>query len=214
MPYQDSRWPRHLRPFGSLRTVEYERAVIPLLGGLFGERHVEVQWRPMLEEESRGWNRNGARRQLTYAPAVDIAVGPFATHGELTDRYDLMEREHTSLLDGLLSAHVENTVEFGSRFRAPSREDLRNANHNPRCFLAIELENGIADPKHHLGSVVNAVALSRIPVLIGLRPGRLASLLRLREYILQLDEYRKNVFSAHTMIVLSGEQLFEVLQTH
>jgi hypothetical protein len=149
----------------------------------------------MLAEERRGWNNDGAARQQTYAPAVDIAVGPFATHGVLTDLYDGMESEYAPLLNQLLSAHRHHTTSFGSHFPGPTLADLRNANHNPRSFLAIELENGL-DPKHHLGSVVNAVALGRIPVLVGLNKRSCASLLRLREYILQLDEYRKNVFNA------------------
>lgn len=210
MMYEDSHWRRHSFRFSSARTSEFERTLGPLLDEVFGEHNVKMPWRPMLPEERRGWNGDGVHRQLTYAPVLDIAVGPFATHGVLSDLYDGMEREYLPLLDRLLWAHQENTGSE-SRFTGPTHNDLQSANHNPRCFLAIELENGL-DPKHHLGSVVNAVALGRIPVLVGLNKKSYASLLRLREYILQLDEYRKNVFNAEAMLVLSGEQLLAALQ--
>jgi len=181
MIHEDPRWRHRSPPFSSPRTREFEKAIEPLLNHVFGEHYVKMQWHPMLEEERRGWDLHGAVRQITYTPAVDIAVGPFATHGVLTQVYDQMEREYAPLLHRLLSAHHENITAFGSRFHEPTLRDLRDANHNPRCFLAIELENGITDPKHHLGSVVNAVALARIPVLVGLNRKRSASLLRLRE---------------------------------
>jgi hypothetical protein len=159
MTYDDPlRWGRHSFPYSSPRTAQFERSIGALLPEVFGEAEVKTQWRPMLAEERRGWNSDGAARQLTYAPAVDIAVGPFATHGVLTDVYDGMESEYAPLLNQLLSAHRHQTTGFGSRFHGPALADLRNANHNPRSFLAIELEHGL-DPKHHLGSVVNAVAL-------------------------------------------------------
>jgi hypothetical protein len=91
----------------------------------------------------------------TYAPRLDIAVGPFNT---------TFQNRHTD------AVAIHNV-------RHPVVERLRHAvwdqnqggiyqNRNPRCLLAIEVENSTSS-KHILGGITNASMLGLLGVIIG-----------------------------------------------
>lgn len=54
-------------------------------------------------------------------------------------------------------------------------------NSNPRCFVAIELERSTG-PKHRMGSIINAGAVGKIGIVIGLGDSAYRSLKRIDEH--------------------------------
>lgn len=95
-----------------------------------------------------------------YSPACDVAIGPFSfTEGNLNELYDS--------LAGLdeVRRFIEELQEhsIGDGFN----DHLLDLNQNPRCFMAIEVENTTAkDIKHFLGSTTNCSMLAKIGVVV------------------------------------------------
>ena len=94
-----------------------------------------------------------------YSPACDVAIGPFSfARGNIRGLYD----------------RLANLPEFRVFIEQLQRHSLGNGynmaldlNRNPRCLIAIEVENSTArDVKHLLGSISNCSLLSKIGIVI------------------------------------------------
>jgi len=95
-----------------------------------------------------------------YSPTCDVAVGPFSfKEGNLNDVYYHLTRieEIKCFVKGL------QKISLGSGYN----EVLLDLNNNPRCFIAVEIENTTAkDVKHLLGSITNCSLLGKIGITI------------------------------------------------
>lgn len=118
----------------------YQKKILAKLGSVFDE--IEVEEAMKLPQE-------------TYTPRVDVAIGPFAYNDSLSEKYNWLLSVHQSLLDEIR----ENSI---------NKDWLNfNVNRNPRCFIAIEIENSTEkDTKHLLGSITNASILGKVGILI------------------------------------------------
>jgi hypothetical protein len=83
------------RPAGYLPEREYQVQVKTTLDRLY--RDVEVQWQPF---------RGGGR--ASYAPVVDIAVGPFAIERTYVDEYAQLLNGTRTFIEALIRKHNEN----------------------------------------------------------------------------------------------------------
>lgn len=90
-----------------------------------------------------------------YTPRVDVAIGPFAYNDSLSGEYNNLLSTHQELLNKLKEKSInKDWLDFG-------------INDNPRCFIAIEVENSTEkDTKHLLGSITNASILGKVGILI------------------------------------------------
>ena len=138
-----------------------------------------------------------------YSPELDIAVGPFAIETNYADRYREMLHKSRRFVNSLLRAHCENVGETMNHDRL---NRLSYENENPRCFLAIEIEN-TTTMKHLMGSMVNAGALGKIGIAVAWNTPKLKAFLRVRQYLRFLTEHRKNSFNAGNLLILSRAQL-------
>jgi hypothetical protein len=147
-------------------------SIYEALGKLFAPELIKLEWSV----------RRGAADTFddaaSYAPRLDVAVGPF----NLT----LRDRERDA-----------NTIRS---FRHPLIESLEGevskqnhggvyANRNPRCLLAIEIEHSTSS-KHILGAITNTSMLGRLGVLIG-SSARLTKVKRIHAYACKLKEVEK-----------------------
>jgi len=91
-----------------------------------------------------------------YSPTCDIAVGPFSfADGNINEVYHNLAS--LSEIDRLIRKLQDSSLGDGYN------EHLLDLNQNPRCFVAIEVENTTAcDVKHLLGSVTNCSLLAKI----------------------------------------------------
>jgi hypothetical protein len=93
--------------------------------------------------------------EATYAPRLDLAIGPFNTTFE--NRYEDARTIHRE--DGELVRRIHDVVmeqNNGNLFENP----------NPRCLIGIEVEYGTTS-KHILGGITNASMLGRYAVIVG-----------------------------------------------
>lgn len=183
-----------VRGRGYLNERAFQRRVKAGLDQLYPE--VTIQWRPF----------QGQGRHI-YAPAVDIAVGPFAIEQRYIAEYDALIDRTRGFIQTLIDRHNDNCAEYAERAQF---EDIRTFNANARCFLCIEIEES-GGRKHCLGNLVNASALGRVGILVARNPSVLRVFLRQRAYLHFLAQVQKNTFITTNALVLTAEQLTECL---
>lgn len=109
---------------------------------------------PLIKRESR------MRMRHSYSPICDVAVGPFSfEEGNINEVYNNLAElnEIRDLVDGL------QRQSLGAGYNAA----LLDLNKNPRCFIAVEVENTTArDIKHLLGSITNCSFLAKIGIVV------------------------------------------------
>lgn len=109
---------------------------------------------PLIKDERQ------MRMEHTYSPTCDVAIGPFSfREGSLNELYC-----HIASLDEIdhFIGNLQD-ISLGTGYN----ETLLDLNTNPRCFMAIEVENTTArDVKHLLGSITNCSFLAKIGVVI------------------------------------------------
>jgi len=110
--------------------------------------------KPLIKDERQ------MRMEHIYSPTCDIAIEPFSfKEGTLNTMYDSI-------------ANLSEVSQFIRNLQYSSlgtgyNDALLNLNANPRCFIAIEVENTTArDVKHLLGSITNCSFLAKIGIVI------------------------------------------------
>lgn len=171
---------------------------------------IKTEWRPMLREEVR--TRSCRNRRIMYSPAIDLAVGPFATHRQYIEEYDQMVNWSADMIYEMLRCFRRNLQKLPSSFPAPTLDQLCSLNPNSRCFLAIEIERGNPSIKYLMGSTFNASSLGRIGIIVAWDQPRLDDLLRAREYFLNLSNAGKNSFNMNNLIMLDKDQFARTLE--
>jgi len=186
---------RRERPPGYLREAEYQQQVKNALDRLYDE--VRIQWCAF-----RGEGRD------TYAPRVDIAVGPFAIDRRYIDEYTALMHSTRHFIEHLIERHNRNADGIGSPIEF---EDVLHFNDNARCLISIEIEES-GGRKHCLGNLVNASSLGRVGLLIARTDSVLRTFLRQRAYFQFLEDVGKNTFKTANALVLSAEQFDDCLR--
>ena len=184
------------RPEGYLSERQYQLEAKRHLERLYTE--VVVQWCPF-----RGEGRN------TYAPRVDIAVGPFATRQRYEERYAELLYETQPFIEQLIEMHNRNVAGIEDR---TSFDRIIHFSENARCLLCIEIEDS-GSKKHCLGNLVNASALGRIGLLVARSDKVCRTFLRQRVYLQFLTSVGKNSFKTDNALVLTAEQFDECLRS-
>ena len=155
-----------------------------------------------------------------YSPRLDVAVGPFAIENGimLTQEYNQMMGDNEELIRSLVITHLWNIKEVSEENNAEEIEnaiaqkitELRYTNENPRCFLAIEIENEVSR-KHLMGGALNAAALGRIAIAVGYTEEKHRAFLNLYRYFAFLEQVHKPTFRVNNLLVISGQQLLNAL---
>jgi hypothetical protein len=125
----------------------------------------------------------------------------------LTAAYHDVAEKHAQFLSRLWDCHTSNETDlnFVTSQSVPSLAMARHGNPNPRCFLAIEIENAVTK-KHLLGGIVNAVALGYLAVLIGWTDKKVRNLFRARSYLHFLEQADKPTLLARNIMIIGRDQ--------
>jgi len=189
----------------------------PTLGDLLASPAIYERWlaetlaRVLRVPTTKGWF--AFQGMAMYSPRVDVAVGPFSIEeGSLGNEYDELVTRFGRLVSNLRAAHERNVDGFDFSDPAVPLDTLTGANWNARCFMAIEVENQNSR-KHLMGSAINAAALGRIGLAVGWDEDRVVRFLRMRRYLTALLRLRKTSFRTTNLLILSAEQLAEIVLT-
>jgi len=132
-----------------------EENFLNVLRNALGENLLELpENQPLIKRERQ------MKMEPIYSPTCDVAVGPFSfKEGNLNDVYKGLAKldEIDQFVEGL------QRESLGTGYNA----SLLDLNQNPRCFIAIEVENTTArDIKHLLGSIINCSFLGKIGLVV------------------------------------------------
>ncbi|MNJ95312.1 hypothetical protein D3C87_130220 [compost metagenome] len=155
-----------------------------------------------------------------YAPRLDIAIGPFSILDgtSLQQEYDHIYDTHYPFIYQLVKIHLLNIQQIS----ADSNNDEVNArinekighmkyfNFNSRCFIAVEIENEVSR-KHLMGGALNASVLGRVAIASGFTAEKHRAFLNLYRYFEYLQNVEKPTFRTENLLIISAEQLLNVL---
>lgn len=149
-----------------------------------------------------------------YSPEPDIRVGPFAIENmHIEEIYDKMAEHSKLFINNCISKHTVNLENYHlptSYFELFSGTNAINP--NARCFIAVEIEASGTSRKHKLGSILNAIALGRVGLLIGLDPESLDQLLRAVRYLYFINTVKSRIhIDFRNGLFLLGTQFTEIL---
>ncbi|MDP3041752.1 MAG: hypothetical protein Q8N62_03340 [Candidatus Omnitrophota bacterium] len=156
----------------------YQNKVFDILKRIFGEDNVEKEWNVAKNSQ------DDFTREL-YCPRLDLAVGPFNIHRNVY--------EDNLNINGTLNANgnLVKRLWRASELKVSSFERfMRNKNDNPRCMLAIEIENS-GSSKHMLGNIANVSILGAIGIVIPFNEKKLALCKRIKKYVAFATEVKK-----------------------
>lgn len=100
------------------------------------------------------------RMKPIYSPTCDVAVGPFSfREGSLNEIYNNLTK--LDEIEGFIDDLQRRSLGTGYNTA------LLDLNKNPRCFIAVEVENTTArDVKHLLGSIINCSLMGKIGIVV------------------------------------------------
>jgi hypothetical protein len=163
---------------------------------IFGENNVVKEWN-VAENSMDQFTRK------LYCPRVDFAVKPFNT--DLNFEYN----------NGLINSAYERFEGLLLRLKLASdaiMEDF-DPNQNPRCFLAIELENKTSR-KHRLGSLYNASVIGKIGIVVAKNTQVYNSLVKIRKYFEFLKNAWKSPYTPKNIMIVTESDFLRVLEEY
>jgi hypothetical protein len=185
---------------------EFERRLEPVLRSFLHRRNIH-------EDVVRSWYPFRGQRPFFYSPIPDIAVGPFATHERFISTYDELQGRVQGFIDDLTHDFRHNYREYGGHF--PGVPDYPfgtfQGNENARCFIAVEVESKSTTRKHKMGSIVNASALGRIGIVVGMDDHSVKVLIRILGYLKFLASVEKPTFKPDNVFIISKQQILRIL---
>jgi hypothetical protein len=156
-----------------MRAKETQTAVRDILATMFDPDLVKSEWSVRTDAT------DGVYDESSYAPRLDVAVGPFnVTNGRKECDLARIGEYRGHPLVRRLRDEIVRQNNGGFYF-----------NRNPRCLLAIELEFSTSS-KHILGGITNASMLGLIGVIVG-SARYIAKIQRIYEYACRLREVEK-----------------------
>lgn len=168
--------------------------IVTRLKQIFGDSEVKPEWDVAKDSED-------AYTRKLYCPRIDVAVGPFNidrniffNNRRITEAYE----RHRTLIK-----------------RMKSVSDVPNQNmvlnENPRCFLAIEIENR-SSRKHRLGSMVNASAMGKIGIILAANSSAFKSIVKIREYLKFVESVGKAKYNPRNLIIVLVDDFLDILE--
>jgi len=173
-----------------------QEEIVTELKRIFGDSNVKLEWDVAKD------SKDDYTRKL-YCPRIDVAVGPFnidrnisLNNRRITEAYE----KHRTLIE-----------------RIKSMSDVPNQsmllNENPRCLLAIELENK-SSRKHRLGSMVNASAMGKIGIILAANPSVFRSIVKIREYLKFIESVGKARYNPGNLIIVLVDDFLDILKKY
>jgi hypothetical protein len=163
------------------------------LSEIFGRANVISEWSVA----------NNSQDDLThrfYCPRIDIVVGPFNIDRQVW-------RNNARIID----AYQDNRPLFTLLQGA---SDVQNQalehNDNPRCLLAIEIENRTGT-KHRMGSILNASAIGAVGIMIVNNPKSFESMVKIREYLKYLNFVGKTNYNPQNIMILLSDNFYNII---
>ena len=176
----------------------YQELVCSSLARFFGANNVEKEWNSAKD------SHDDYTREL-YSPRLDIAVRPFNTDGNIDYNNEKIDRNINVHRDFLKKLWRNSELRVGS-----FHNFIRDKNKNPRCLLAIEIENS-GSSKHMLGNVANVSILGSIGIVIPFNDEKLSLCKRIKKYVIFATEVEKIKAVFKNVLIIKKENFLRTI---
>jgi hypothetical protein len=176
-----------------LENQNLEAEIFLELKRIFGNDNVKKEW------DVAKNSRDAFTREL-YCPRIDYVVGPFNIDANVYQNGQTINECYDLYRDFLRELHLRS-----------GNDEALEANHNPRCFLAIELENKTSK-KHRIGSLINASAMGKIGIVVAANSKVFQSYVKIRKYLKFLEAVGKIQIAPKNIIVLTQADFLQALR--
>ncbi len=184
-----------------MKTDEFTKMLLTELMNVFPVESISPEWNVGKD------SRDAFDRREYYAPRVDIALGPFNIDRQLernNSTFNQLVRANISLFQKLY-----NISHLGERREYIMFEDyLKSLNKNPRCFIAMEIENTKA-AKRALGDIVNASAMGKVGIVIPVGLDKYEMFVKIKKYFHYLERVGKLQGNFRNVLIIEGGKLLD-----
>jgi hypothetical protein len=184
-----------------MKVKRYQSIVRNKLIRIFSDLKIEKEWTASINQFN------------LYSPRLDIAIGPFAVNERLIEEYRVLQNKYDRFLRGLIDVHNSNLREIYNNYTCRVLETVENTNYNPRCFIAIEIEN-VVSRKHLIGGAINASALGKFGFLIAYNEEKFRAMRKLEGYFNFLSDVEKNTFNTNNLFILNKYQFLNYINQY
>lgn len=178
----------------------YQELAYNSLSKIFGDGNVIKEWNVAKD------SRDAFTREL-YSPRLDIAIGPFNIDGNIEHNQEEIKRTAHNK-----RSFIETMLHYSELPAGNFSEFFANSNLNPRCFLAIEIENS-GSSKHMLGNIANVSILGSIGVVIPFNSTKLFLCKRIRKYVTFATNVGKLEGVFKNMLIINKENFLRILES-
>lgn len=184
-----------------MKTDHFTKLLLEELENIFSKELVVPEWNASKDSADDFNNRE------YYAPRVDIAVGPFNINRELeknNTNFNGLVDNNISLLQKLYEiSHLGENHEYIS-----FQDFISTLNPNPRCFIAIEIEN-TKDAKRSLGDIVNASVMGKVGIVVPLGEDKYKLFYKIKKYFHYLEQVGKLEGNFRNVLIIEGNKFLE-----
>lgn len=184
-----------------MKTTEFTKQLLKKIRIQFPNQVVFPEWNASKNSEDDFNNRD------YYAPRVDIAIGPFNTNRDLDRnniKFNSLIQKNIPLLQKLYElSHLGENHEYIN-----FHDFISTLNLNPRCFIAIEIEN-TKDAKRSLGDIVNASVMGKVGIVIPLGEDKYKLFYKIKKYFHYLERVGKLNGNFRNILIIEGSKLLD-----
>lgn len=184
-----------------MNTNEYTKILLTNLRKVFPHNLIIPEWNVSRNSEDDFNNRD------YYAPRVDIANGPFNINRDIernNSTFVQLVQQNRILLQKLYEiSHLGENHEYIS-----FHDYISTLNPNPRCLMAIEIEN-TKDAKRSLGDIVNASVMGKVGIVIPLGEDKYKLFYKIKKYFHFLEQVGKLDGNFRNVLIIEGSKLLE-----
>jgi hypothetical protein len=184
-----------------MKVKEYQSEIAKKLSEIFTGLEIKKEWTADVSQFN------------LYSPRLDIAIGPFAIAEGMINQYETLQIKYVTFIRGLIDIHNSNLKNIYDDYNIRDMITSQHTNYNPRCFIAIEIENSVSR-KHLIGGAINASALGRFGLFIAFNEEKFNAMKKLEGYFNFLSDAKKNTFNTNNLFILSKEQFSDYLDQY
>jgi hypothetical protein len=184
-----------------MNTHDVTQKLLDIFSVLFPQGSIKKEW------DAAKNSQDDFDRNEFYAPRVDIAIGPFNIDRQIeinNRRFSTLIQDNLEFLHKLYDiSHLGENLEYIS-----FDSYLQTLNKNPRCFIALEIENTKA-AKRALGDIVNASAMGKIGIVIPVGQDKYEMFIKIKKYFHYLEQVGKLEGNFRNLLIIEASKFIE-----
>jgi hypothetical protein len=181
--------------------TNFQNYSVTALRAIFGNDNVTREWN-VAKDSGDYYSRE------LYTPRLDIGIGPYNIHGDVINGQKRINDAIDTYIDLIRDIYLSSEASNYGTFE----DFLKHKNRNPRCFLAIEIENS-GSSKHMLGNIINVSALGSIGIIVPFNEKELSLCRRITKFFDFAARVEKMRPAYKNVLIIEKERFSQIIRT-